>query len=232
MKQSIVGSVLAVAAFAGGMALIFSGRRPARRAAAPSGRREVHGARPRQGRQGQQGHREVRHRRRRSSRWWSAPATRASANAVVSVPGAKGAKPRPRAVLDQKGCKFVPAHGGDAAGRGRDQELGRHPAQHPHVLHGESGHQQGPAEVQEDDDGEAREAGVREGHVRRAQLDARVGGVVPENPAGGHRRQGGVVKIENVPPASRRSRCGTRRSASRRRKSRSRPGRSPRSASR
>ena len=96
------------------------------------------------------------------------------------------------------------------------------------LLHGESVHQQGPAEVQEDDDGKAREAGVRQGHMRRAQLDARVDGVVT-GPAGGHQRQGGV-KIDNVPAGKQQGRGVHGCSARRTRRSRSRPGRRPRSA--
>src|SRR5262250_1169814 len=69
------------------------------------------------------------------------------ANAVVSVPGAKGGSTA-KGVLDQ----------------------------------------QGPAQVQEDDDGEAGEAGVRQGHLRRPQLDARLGGG-GARPGGRHQRR-------------------------------------------
>ena len=125
-------------------------------------------------------------------------ANKGLANAVVSVPGAKGAT-KAKAMIDQHGLQVRAARGGDAAGRARDQELRRHPAQHPHLLDRESVHQQGAAEVQEDDDGEVREAGVREDHLRRPQLDARLGGG-DARPGSASPTRTASPRSTNVPP--------------------------------
>jgi hypothetical protein len=99
------------------------------------------------------------------------------ANAVVSVPSAKGGAPK-AGQDDRRPARLQvrAARRRDDAGRARSEELGRHPAQHPYVFDGEPVHQQGAAEVQEGDDREVREAGDHQAHLRRAQLDARLGG--------------------------------------------------------
>ena len=116
MKQSIVGSVVAVGAFAAGVALFFSGLPVSAQGGGPiSGEVKFTGAAP--------APKVVKVNKDTESRGTGGEdrevvvgGNKGLANAVVSVAGAKGASHGARAVLDQNGCKFVPARGGDAAG--------------------------------------------------------------------------------------------------------------------
>jgi len=159
-------------------------------------------------------------------------ANKGLAYAVVSVPGAKGGAKAVKTTVDQHGCKFVPHVTVMTPGELDLKELGRHPAQHPHLFDGESVHQQGSAQVQEGDDGEVREARDDQAHcdVHSWML----GWVaVIASPFFGVTDANGVTKIENVPTRQvHRRGVATRRSASRRRTSRSRPGRPRKSPSR
>ena len=158
----------------------------------------------------------------RRGRWWAGTGL---ANAVVSVAGAKGAKAAAKAVLDQKGCKFVPhvvvMAPGEIEIKNSDDIL--------HNIHTYSTANPPINKAQpkfKKTMTEKFEKPEYQGPVRRPQLDARLG-LGDRGPAA-VTDGNGVTKIENVPAGKQKVEVGTRRSASRRRKSRSRPGRTPR----
>src|SRR4030095_9444229 len=137
------------------------GRRAGRRL--HRGRGEVQRRRPGREGEGQQGHGEVRdggRRREGGGGRQQGPRQRRGVGA--------GGEGGPDGEEDQRRparLQVHPPRGGDHAGRGRVQELRRHPAQPAHVLDGQSVDQQGPAQVQEGDVGEVREARDHQDHV-------------------------------------------------------------------
>jgi len=108
MKQSIVGSVLAVAAFAGGMALFFSGLPvSAQGGGSISGEVKFTGAAPAPKVVKVNKDNEVCGQEKKIVEV-AAGVGGGLGEALVSVTDAKGAKPSKPAVLDQKGCEFHP----------------------------------------------------------------------------------------------------------------------------
>jgi plastocyanin len=108
MKQSIVGSVVAVAAFAGGMALFFSGLPvSAQGGGSISGEVKFVGAAPAPKVVKVNKDNEVCGQEKKIVEV-AAGAGGGLGEALVSVTDAKGAKPSKPAVLDQKGCEFHP----------------------------------------------------------------------------------------------------------------------------
>ncbi len=150
-------------------------------------------------------------------------------DAVSSVTDAKGAKPSKPAVLDQKGCEFHPDVLVMAPGEvkilnsdGVLHNIHTFSTANPPINKAQPKFKKEMVEKLDKPE-------LDQGPVRRAQLDARVD-LRDREPHGRHRRQGDF-KIDNVPPGKHKVEVVTRSSASRARKSRSRPGRTRRSRS-
>ena len=229
MKQSIVVSVLAVAVLAAGVFLLSSPPVSAQGGGSISGEVKFAGAAPAPKVVKVNKDNEVCGQEKKVADV-VVGAGGGLSEALVSVPGAKGAKPAKPAVLDQKGCKFQPHVVVMAPGEleilnsdGMLHNIHTFSTANPPINKAQP-------KFKKDDDGEAREARAHQGPVRRPQLDARLD-LRDREPHGRDGRQRRVQARERAARQAQGRGRGTRCSASRRRKSRSRPGRTPRSRS-